>query len=113
MQSGTRRTRLDPDEIVCVHADAHYTKVCTRAEDFFCNLSISDVENMLQPFNFLRAHRSHLVNIRHIMAFNQKKGHGEVVVMAAGSEHQIPVSRSKLELLKILLNDAGFAFAPY
>lgn len=100
VQSGNRRTRLDPDEIVCVHADSHYTKVCSRDEEFFCNLSISEMENKLQQLGFLRVHRSHLVRIRDVTAFNQQKDHGEVMLMAGGKEQQIPVSRGKLETLK-------------
>lgn len=103
VQSGNRRTRLEPKEIACVHADAHYTKVCTGAEEFFCNLSISDIEKVLHPFGFLRVHRSHLVNVKSITVFSQQKDHGEITLVAAGSEQSVPVSRGKLELLKASL----------
>lgn len=105
VQSGSRRTRLDPADIVCVHADSHYTRVCTPDDEFFCNLPISDIEKVLLPLDFIRVHRSHLVSIGHITAFNQLKDHGEVIVLAAGGEQQIPVSRGKIEVLKSKISD--------
>lgn len=101
--AGKRRTYVYADEIVCVHADSHYTRVCSADEEFFCSLSISEIESKLEPCGFLRVHRSHLVNIRHIKEFNRQKEHGDVIVIAAGAEHQVPVSRGKMELLKVIL----------
>ena len=101
--AGKRRTYVYADEIVCVHADSHYTRVCSADEEFFCSLSISEIESKLEPCGFLRVHRSHLVNVRHIKEFNRQKEHGDVIVIAAGAEHQVPVSRGKMELLKVIL----------
>ena len=107
VESGKRRTRLEPDEIVCVQADSHYTKVFSRDEEFFCNLSISEIEKQLIPFSFCRAHRSHLVRISSVTAFSRQKDSGEVTVFAGGTEKQIPVSRGKLELLNAMLVSGG------
>lgn len=109
VEAGERRTHVDADEIVCVHADAHYTRVCSASEEFFCALSISDIEGKLEPHGFLRVHRSHLVNIRRIREFNRQKEHGDVTVRAAGAVHKVPVSRGKVELLKATL--ASFQMA--
>ncbi len=104
VQAGKRRTHVYADEIICVHADSHYTRVCSIDEEFFCNLSISEIERKLEPYGFLRVHRSHMVSVRHIKVFNRQKEHGEVVVMAAGTEHLVPVSRGKIELLRATMN---------
>jgi len=107
VESGKRRTRLEPEEIVCVQADSHYTKVFSRDEEFFCNLSISEIEKQLMPFSFCRAHRSHLVRISDVTSFSRQKDSGEVTVFAGGAEKQIPVSRGKLELLNAMLVSGG------
>ena len=61
---GTTRL-LAPEEIYAVRADAHYTYVFDGAETHFCNLSISEIEQRLDPATFLRVHRSHIVNVAH------------------------------------------------
>ena len=109
VQAGKRRTHVYADEIVCVHADSHYTRVCSLDEEFFCSLSISEIERKLEPHGFLRVHRSHMVNVRQIKVFNRQKEHGEVMVMVAGSELQVPVSRGKMELLRATLNSFGMS----
>ncbi len=109
VQAGKRRAYVYANEIVCVHADSHYTRVCSADEEFFCNLSISEIARKLEPHGFLRVHRSHLVSVRHIKEFNRQKEHGDVIVIVAGNEHQVPVSRGKVELLKVTL--AGFEMA--
>jgi len=107
VQAGKRRTHVYADEIVCVHADSHYTRVCSQDEEFFCSLSISEMERKLEPHGFLRVHRSHMVNVRQIKVFNRQKEHGEVTVIVAGNELQVPVSRGKMELLRVTLNTFG------
>jgi DNA-binding LytR/AlgR family response regulator len=107
VEAGKIRTRLKPAEIVCVQADSHYTRVFSRDEEYFCNLSISETEKLLSPFGFCRIHRSHLVNTAGIRSFSRLKDAGEVSVTAAGVDKQIPVSRGKLELLNALLADTG------
>ena len=96
VRENKRTVLLESKDVVCIQADSHYTKVCTREKGYFCNLSISDMEKRL-PLPFTRVHRSHIVNLSHVKAFQRRHDQGEVIVVAAGSEKFVPVSRNKMD----------------
>ncbi len=93
---------LAPREIYAVHADAHYTYVFDGKETHFCNLSISEIEQRLDPATFLRVHRSHIVNVAHAAALKRVRDQG-LLELNCAERHQVPVSRSRLPKLKAAL----------
>ncbi|MCK7611438.1 MHYT domain-containing protein [Roseibium sediminicola] len=89
-----QKCQIGVQDIVAIHADAHYTRIHDGARDCFCPLSISEAEQQLDPKIFNRVHRSHIVNLNRVASF-KRSGDGGVLVLA-GSEGQIvPVSRSR------------------
>ncbi len=59
---------FQPEEIIRLEASSNYTKI------YFCNKRkivsakvLKDFETMLEPFGFVRTHRTHLVNRQHIL----------------------------------------------
>ena len=61
--------------------------------------TLKDYEEMLSELGFFRVHKTHLVNLQHILKF--KKEEGGAVVMSDNSV--IPVcTRKKEELLTIM-----------
>jgi len=59
---------FSPEEIVRLEASSNYTRI------FFTNKSklltakvLKEFEQMLEPFGFVRTHRTHLVNRQHIL----------------------------------------------
>ena len=50
------------DDVVAVHANAHYTYIFDGTRKLFCPLAIGDVESRLDTSRFVRVHRSHIVN---------------------------------------------------
>jgi NO-binding membrane sensor protein with MHYT domain len=93
---------VDLDDVVSIQADAHYTRVFTRTERYFCPMSLTAVEARLDPSRFLRVHRSHIVNIRHAKAFERQKE--QAVILLDGLDGQpVPVSRGRVAQLKTAL----------
>jgi diguanylate cyclase len=87
------------DQIVAVHANAHYTYVFDGGDKLFCPLSIGEVESRLDGGRFVRVHRSHIVNIDRVVGY-KRSGDNELVQMAAIQHYLVPVSRSRLASLK-------------
>jgi NO-binding membrane sensor protein with MHYT domain len=87
------------DQIVAVHANAHYTYVFDGGDKLFCPLSIGEVESRLDDGRFVRVHRSHIVNIDRVVGY-KRSGDNELVQMAAVHHYLVPVSRSRVASLK-------------
>jgi len=87
------------DEVVAVHANAHYTHIFNGNERLFCPLAIGDVESRLDASRFVRVHRSHIVNIERIVGY-RRSGDSEMVELDAEHHYVVPVSRSRIGQLK-------------
>ena len=81
-----------------------------KAEDNFTSFFMKDgskqlicrtlkfYEEMLKDFDFVRTHKSHMVNVQHIKRY--KKGKGGQVIMTDGSEIEVSAKRKKDLLAK-------------
>jgi NO-binding membrane sensor protein with MHYT domain len=87
------------EDIVAVHANAHYTYIFDGSAKLFCPLPISDVEARLDAARFVRVHRSHIVNAERIVGL-KRAGDGGLIELAAADRYTVPVSRSRLGWLK-------------
>jgi NO-binding membrane sensor protein with MHYT domain len=87
------------DDIVAVHANAHYTYIFDGTSKMFCPLAIGDVEARLDTSRFVRVHRSHIVNIGRIVGL-KRAGDNGLIELAAADHYTVPVSRSRLAWLK-------------
>ncbi len=89
------------DDIVAIHANAHYTHIFDGRDQLFCPLAIGEVESRLDTGRFVRVHRSHIVNLERVVAL-KRAGDGGAVELPDRST--VPVSRSRLAWLKARLN---------
>jgi NO-binding membrane sensor protein with MHYT domain len=87
------------DDVVAVHANAHYTYVFDGNDKLFCPLAIGHVESRLDNSRFVRVHRSHIINIGRVVGY-KRSGDNELVEMAGAHPHLVPVSRSRIGSLK-------------
>lgn len=93
---------VDFGDIIRIKANTHYTTVFTTSEQYFCSISISQVEDLLTAESFVRVHRSHIINVRHIKAFTRQDD--QVLILMDGIEEDtVPVSRGKVKQVKKLL----------
>jgi len=97
-QSGATRF-LPVEQVVAVHANAHYTYIFDGKAKLFCALSIGEVEQRLDNSRFLRVHRSHIVNLERIRGL-KRAGDNGIVDLASETPYSVPVSRNRLNWLK-------------
>ena len=90
---------LAVDDVVAIHANAHYTYIFNGNDKLFCPLAIGDVESRLDQNRFVRIHRSHIVNIERVVGY-KRSGDNEMVEMEANCDYAVPVSRSRVGWLK-------------
>ena len=108
---------VDADDIIAIHANAHYTFVFDGRAKLFCPLGIGVVESRLDTRRFVRVHRSHIVNIERVVAM-KRTGESGIIEMAAFEPYTVPVSRGRFTSLRSRLaattgeaDDAGDAVA--
>ncbi|TDQ08456.1 LytR/AlgR family response regulator transcription factor [Pedobacter metabolipauper] len=88
------------ENIVCCAADNSYTSFYISAESspIIVSKPISEYEQILSVYGFIRIHQSWLINRNHIDSF--KKADGGYLIMDNGMS--VPVSRQRKHLLKEL-----------
>lgn len=87
-----------PYEIIYCKSDGSYTYVMMEKQKNIITKSLREMEEQLLPYDFLRVHKSFLVNLTHINKYI--KIDGGYLVMSYGEK--VPVSRRKKEeLLKL------------
>ena len=87
------------EDVVAVHANAHYTYLFNGTIKLFCPLAIGEVESRLDKNRFIRVHRSHIINVDRVVG-HRRNGDGELVEMAASDQYSVPVSRSRIGWVK-------------
>ena len=100
-RDGTTRYVL-VDDIVAVHANAHYAYIFDGSSKLFCPLAIGEIEARLDNDRFLRVHRSHIVNIERVAGL-RRAGDNGIIELAGSQTYTVPVSRSRLRWLKTRL----------
>ncbi len=97
---------LDPGEIRAIQAEGHYTRVSDGRGSYLCPQSITALGGRLDPAQFLRVHRSHIVNRRWIRGFRRDGDQGVVIVEAEPSL-EVPVSRTNVRKIQDTLLPAA------
>ena len=95
--SGQRVVLVDAAEALHLRSDGHYTRVITADDNRFCNLSIGDLEARLDSEQFMRVHRSHIVNLSAIEGLSREAG--RLMVQLAGIGPGVPISRTSANTL--------------
>jgi len=97
-----RRDRIvlvDVNAIARFESDGHYTHIFTLNDRFMCNFSMAVLEQRLDPARFLRVHRSHIINLDHVVEL-MRVDDGMMVVMPTCVGDPVPVSKNNLGKLK-------------
>ncbi len=97
----------ESEAIMAVRADGHYSWISLKADsgkidEYFCDRSISSLAKLLTAPQFVRSHRSHLVNVGHVLGF-RRHGDGGFLLLNASGEITVPVSRSYVRQVITLL----------
>ena len=62
-----------------------YVTVYTSAKEYLVSIRLSELEGHLAAASFLRIHRSHLINLEHIISIEPYDGARVQVVMRSGA----------------------------
>jgi two-component system LytT family response regulator len=85
---------IETDQILRCESDNYYTHFfLTDGRNILVSKTLKENEELLSDHNFIRPHKSHLVNVKYIKGF--LKNDGGYIEMTDGS--RIPVSRRKRE----------------
>jgi two-component system LytT family response regulator len=85
---------IDVADIVRCESDNYYTHFYLNdGKHLLISKTLKEVERMLEDYNFIRPHKSHLINIQFIQNFI--RDYGGFITLTDGSK--IPVSRRKKE----------------
>ena len=91
------QTHFAPHQkVAAIRAEGHYTLLYVADEKLFCPWTITDAQSRLAPTGFLRAHRSYLINPRHVSRFERTKDTGTCFFDEVSSLSKVPVSRSRI-----------------
>ena len=89
--------------IAAIRAEGHYTVIYTGKHKHLCPWSISEACARLEPYRFLRVHRSYLINPSHVSHFQRTKDTGVCFFKEVETLAKAPVSRSRLADVKTAL----------
>ncbi len=89
-------------DIIRCQSDDYYTRFFFKnKKELLVSKTLKEYEQILSEHNFIRPHKSHLINIRYIKSY--MKMDGGSIILTDGSE--IPVSRRKKEMVLGVLNN--------
>jgi two-component system LytT family response regulator len=85
---------VDTDRIMYCESQSNYTNIVLEdGKKVLLSKTLKEVDELLVDFGFFRAHKSHLINLRHVTKY--VRGEGGYVVMRDGTA--ITIARSRKE----------------
>jgi DNA-binding LytR/AlgR family response regulator len=93
------RLQIADSEIFSVRANGRYTSLFNGRSDFFCPLSITEVETILPKQFFFRCHRSYIVNLAHVRSV-KKVAEAGVVELDSPLRRAAPITRGRVAALR-------------
>ena len=92
---------IDVDDIIRCESDNYYTKIFFKdGNSLLVSKTLKEIDQKLEEYDFVRTHKSHLVNIRYIKNFIKDE---MMVVMA--DDTKVPVSKRKKERILEVINN--------
>ena len=100
VRTGGNLVPLSITDIAWFEADGDYVIAHTRSTRHTLALSLSRLEERLDPERFARVHRAHIVNLDHVRAFKRDARGNLEAELTSGA--RVPVSRSRAQELRSL-----------
>jgi two-component system, LytTR family, response regulator len=96
------KIKIIPVQDVCyLEAADDYVKVHTQEGSFLKNKTMSHFEKTLDPQQFVRSHRSYIINIQQITRIDPYEKDNHVAILKSGTK--VPVSRNGYVKLRTVL----------
>lgn len=95
-------TLINLNDIIRFEASDNYTVIfLINGQKLMVSKSIGDFENQLSDTDFYRIHKSHIINLSHIVTYSQSDGG----IVSLSENNKVPVSKRKqrefIDLIKI------------
>lgn len=101
VKTGTKVKIIPTQEVILLEADDDFVKIITAEGSFLKNKTMSFYEQSLDAQQFVRVHRSYILNIQHITRIDPYQKETHMAVLRDGK--QIPVSKTGYIKLKSIL----------
>jgi two-component system LytT family response regulator len=101
-KQGDRTVLVKTGEVLYFQADNKYTAVHTVAAEYLIDTPLVELEGRLNPRDFIRIHRSTLINVAWLSEIRRGPDGKQQVVMKDAKATRLPVSRSFADNLKNL-----------
>ena len=85
----TQNIRVSIHDLESIEAVRDYVLMHTRSRSHLMRGKISGLEQQLDPSQFIRVHRSYILNVKFIRASRKLKAGGKVITMASGKEIRV------------------------
>ena len=95
---------FDPIEIDFIESINSISMISVSGEKFPTTLTMSQLEEKLKAFGFFRCHRSYLVNLQRIAELISYSRNSFTLILKGAEQAKIPLSRSRLDEFKELLD---------
>lgn len=95
IKANRRFTKVFFDDILLIEAVKNHVKITTTNHPYVSLINISKIETKLPTDQFLRVHRSYIVNLNRLTSFD----HHSITI----SEHSVPIGRSYRDQVKEVL----------
>ncbi|WP_417592635.1 LytR/AlgR family response regulator transcription factor [Owenweeksia hongkongensis] len=102
IKDGAKIRIIPVKDIIRLEADDDYVKIFTAQGNFMKKKTLTHFEKTLTQDIFVRVHRSHLLNISHILRIDPYEKNSHVALLKDNT--RVPVSRSGYQVLKGVLN---------
>jgi two-component system LytT family response regulator len=94
---------LDPAEILYFYMDHGIVRARTSDDTVWVNYQLSDLEEGLSEFNFFRAHRASLVNLRRVKEIRPSPRSAFLLIMDDTARTRIEVSERQARVLRSII----------
>lgn len=103
-RKGDKIYLVSVDDVNFINIQREYTYLHTDNDRFLTNHTLAELEKMLDPARFFRAHRGYIVNLRKVKEITKVGTSSYELTMSDPGKSKIPMSRRQSSELKRLLN---------
>lgn len=100
VQKNQKLITISLDEVVRIEAYGDYSKIFTSNDNFLSNYGISVLEHKLNSAQFVRVHRSSIINLNQVKELNKYSKSYDITML---NEDIVRVSRGYLDTIKKLM----------
>ena len=101
IKDGSNIKIIPVQDILYLEAADDFVKVFTKEGYFLKNKTMSHFEQVLDPSQFVRSHRSYIINLQQITRIDPYEKDNHVAILRSGAK--VPVSRTGYPKLKAIL----------